>query len=162
MGSARTCVDCPAVADCHWLPQWLYVKDTCNHVLRFENLESDFTELMQRFSGTVSPTSVIPNYAFSRTDPAQVSECDSLTKDDLDLQSRTLLADVFAEDFRQFGYEAPDASTHKSALATMLQDDKKLRARARDLLVNLKRWQAEKGATRLNSRQERPRVLQPQ
>ena len=70
--------------------------------------------------------SKIPSYAFSRTEPAQVSECGSLTKDDLDLKSRTLLATVFAEDYRRFGYELPDASTSKSALATMLQDDKKL------------------------------------
>ena len=162
LGSARTCVDCAAVADCHWLPQWVYVKDTCNHVLRFENLESDFSELMQRFSSTVSDSSKIPSYAFSRTEPAQVSECGSLTKDDLDLKSRTLLATVFAEDYRRFGYELPDASTSKSALATMLQDDKKLRARARELLVTLKRFRSEKGATRLHSQQASHRVLKPQ
>ena len=161
LGSARTCVDCAAVADCHWLPQWVYVKDTCNHVLRFENLESDFSELMQRFSGTVSESSKIPSYAFARTEPAQVSECGTLTKDDLDLKSRTLLATVFAEDYRRFGYELPDASTSKSALATMLQDDKKLRARARELLVNLKRWRSEKGATLLHS-QQASHVLKPQ
>ena len=160
LGSARTCVDCAAIADCHWLPQWVYVKDTCNHVLRFENLESDFSELMQRFSGTVSESSKIPSYAFSRTEPAQVSECDTLTKEDLDLKSRTLLARVFAEDYRRFEYELPDASTSKSALATMLQDDKKLRARARELLVNLKRWRSEKGATRLHS-QQAAHVLKP-
>merc|ERR1711865_1205891 len=60
-----------------------------------------------------------PSYAFARTEPAQVSECGTLTKDDLDLKSRTLLATVFAEDYRRFGYELPDASTSKSALATM-------------------------------------------
>jgi hypothetical protein len=120
MGSARTCVNCPAVADCHWLPQWLYVKDTCTHILRFENLESDFSALMKRFAPTVSAATMIPSYAWSRTDPSQVSDC-SLTKDDLDLQSRTLLATVFAEDFRQFGYEVPDTGSN-SALATMMRE----------------------------------------
>ena len=120
MGSARTCVNCPAVADCHWLPQWLYVKDTCTHILRFENLESDFSALMKRFAPTVSTATMIPSYAWSRTDPSQVSDC-SLTKDDLDLQSRTLLATVFAEDFRQFGYEVPDTGSN-SALATMMRE----------------------------------------
>ena len=120
MGSARTCVNCPAVADCHWLPQWLYVKDTCTHILRFENLESDFSSLMKRFAPTVSAATMIPSYAWSRTEPSQVSDC-SLTKDDLDLQSRMLLATVFAEDFRMFGYEVPETGGN-SALATMMRE----------------------------------------
>ncbi len=120
MGSARTCVNCPAVADCHWLPQWLYVKDTCHHILRFENLETDFNELMTRYAGTVSAPTVIPSYAWARTEPAQVSDC-SLSKEDLDLQSRALLATVFAEDFRLFGYEVPDTAD-SSALAAMMRE----------------------------------------
>ena len=118
LGQARTCTSCAAVADCHWLPQWLYVRDTCDHVLRFENLQRDFAKLMKRFAGTVSTNTTVPAYAFARTDPKQVSEC-KLTKEDLDFESRALLGRVFAEDFRQFGYEIPDAAT-VSPLATML------------------------------------------
>lgn len=118
LGQARTCTSCAAVADCHWLPQWLYVRDTCDHVLRFENLQRDFGKLMKRFAGTVSTNTTVPSYAFLRTDPKQVSEC-KLTKEDLDFESRALLGRVFAEDFRQFGYEIPDAAT-VSPLATML------------------------------------------
>jgi len=130
MGSARTCVNCPAVADCHWLPQWLYVKDTCTHILRFENLENDFSELMKRFAPTVSTATVIPSYAWSRTDPAQVSDC-SLTREDLDLQSRTLLATVFAEDFRLFGYELPDTGS-TSALSNMMREGRHGQGRKRE------------------------------
>ena len=130
MGSARTCVNCPAVADCHWLPQWLYVKDTCTHILRFENLENDFSSLMKRFAPTVSAATMIPSYAWSRTEPSQVSDC-SLTKDDLDLQSRQLLATVFAEDFRMFGYEVPDTGGN-SALATMMREGRHGQGRRSD------------------------------
>lgn len=119
LGQARTCVECAAVADCHWLPQWLYVRDTCDHVLRFESLEEDFTNLMKRFSATTAPSSTIPSFAFARAESRQVSNCNTLTKDDLDIESRILISRVYAEDFRQFGYDRPE-DAESSALAAML------------------------------------------
>ena len=85
---------------------------------------------MKRFTPTVSAATMIPSYAWSRTEPSQVSDC-SLTKDDLDLQSRQLLATVFAEDFRMFGYEVPDTGGN-SALATMMREGRHGQGRRSD------------------------------
>jgi hypothetical protein len=152
LGQARTCVECAAVADCHWLPQWLYVRDTCDHVLRFENLEEDFTKLMDRFAGTTRPSSAIPTFAFARAESRQVSPCNTLTKDDLDIESRTLIGRVYAEDFRQFGYERPE-DAESSALATMLHKSPSA-ASSRARLRSAQELQAERRRlTRLNYHQ---------
>jgi hypothetical protein len=36
------------IEDCHWIPQYEYAKH-CDHVLAFENLESEFNSLMNKY-----------------------------------------------------------------------------------------------------------------
>ena len=104
--------------DRHWLPQWLYVKDSCDHVLRFENLESDFEKLMKRFAGTVSPATEIPGYALAREPLEQRPACDVLGAEDLDDQSIALLATIYAEDFRQLKYDLPSTPAAMTSMAS--------------------------------------------
>ena len=100
-----TCVECATVADCHWLPQWLYVEGTCDHVLRFERLAEDFDLLMRRFEGTTRGTKTLAA-AVRNANASLASGCTSLTKHDLDETSRALLSSVYEYDFEMFGYAA--------------------------------------------------------
>jgi hypothetical protein len=98
-----TCVECATVADCHWLPQWLYVEGTCDHVLRFERLAEDFELLMKRFEGTTRGTKTLAA-AVRNANASLASGCTTLTKHDLDETSRALLSSVYEYDFEMFGY----------------------------------------------------------
>ena len=100
------CVDpleCATVGDCHWLPQWMYVQGTCDHVLRFEHLSEDFSELMKRFEGTAPNTHAMAD-AVRRANASLASECNHLSRHDLDNKSLALLSRVYAKDFQRFGY----------------------------------------------------------
>jgi len=100
-----TCVECATVADCHWLPQWLYVEGTCDHVLRFERLAEDFELLMKRFEGTTRGTKTLAA-AVRNANVSLASGCTTLTKHDLDETSRALLSSVYEYDFEMFGYSS--------------------------------------------------------
>jgi hypothetical protein len=111
LANTRTCTECAAVADCHWLPQWLYVEGTCDYVLRFEHLADDFAALLRRFDTFVNDTSLAS--AVARADAALASTCNDLTRADLDAESRALLARVYAKDFEHFNYSRVARSEHE-------------------------------------------------
>lgn len=98
-----SCKECATVGDCHWLPQWLYVEGTCDHVLRFERLSQDFSLLMKRFEGTTRGTNTLAD-AVQNANASLASECTTLSRHDLDEESRALLSSVYEYDFEMFGY----------------------------------------------------------
>jgi len=85
-------------SDCHWLPQALYVgtnnKET---VLRTENLEGDFRTMVEAHGFTFNAND------FAVKQNVQHTKC-ALLVGDLNSTSRTMLQQVYANDFRRFGY----------------------------------------------------------
>jgi hypothetical protein len=139
-----TCVECATVADCHWLPQWLYVEGTCDHVLRFERLAEDFELLMKRFEGTTRGTKTLAA-AVRNANASLASGCTTLTKHDLDETSRALLSSVYEYDFEMFGYSTEfgahtpvakkansTSNDNKAATPTQQEELKELKAELKE------------------------------
>lgn len=87
-------------SDCHILPQSQYVWDAdghpwCTQVLRFENLSSSFDDLMIQRGFPVRLGEHISNRAQS---------CRGLGIANLTTQSRSLIEQVYSEDFERLGY----------------------------------------------------------
>jgi len=81
--------------DCHLLPAWVYTGNSCGIVLRFENLQEQFTALMTSKFGIAAADAELPN---------QNSASCELAVNALDDRSRELVQHVYAEDFIRFGY----------------------------------------------------------
>ena len=126
--------------DCHWLPQWLYVKESCDHVLRYERLNEDFAKLMDGFVDPITPD-------VSSQLPA-IDLCNGThpTVGDLDATTQQLLRAVYHRDFELFGYD-PLPQNEAAAWMSVMENRSK---RARDVATAL----AEKpcGARRCSSR----------
>ncbi|KAL3902812.1 MAG: hypothetical protein SGPRY_011912, partial [Prymnesium sp.] len=88
----------PNAADCHWLPQWMYVdphataKMACGIILRFEDLEAGFRELMFR-RGIHAEVTV-----------EKLNGGCALDGDDHDSMSKHLIRRMYERDFLRFGY----------------------------------------------------------
>jgi len=83
---------------CHFLPQveymWAGSRQTCKHVLDVDNLEEDFAKLMAS-RGCGVPKSY-PHI--------MQTECDDLSSDDLELETKALIRDIYKDDFEKLGY----------------------------------------------------------
>ena len=82
--------------DCHFLPQheFMFRNDgspTCEHILDFHNLDSEFNALMKKYDLDVDITT-IPK--------ANTAVAKSLTSKDLDDQSKSLIRSIYAKDFK--------------------------------------------------------------
>lgn len=103
----------PYYADCHHLPQAAFVygwdpkkmavdrqAKSCNNIMRYESLAEDFNKLMAK-----------KGYPYRLSESSRNSEtkspsgCQVLTKDDLSIENRLLIENVYKEDFELFGYE---------------------------------------------------------
>lgn len=78
--------------DCHWLPQWMYIEDECQHRMHTESLNDDFARLMglrQMHEGTKHINVVDKN------------NCPFT----LDEQSKGLISEMYAKDILLYGYK---------------------------------------------------------
>ena len=77
------------------LPQYLYLPVT--HVLKFETLQNDFTELVEKYEKNID--TILPHINKKR-------ECESyFTINDIDRNNIDLINKIYDIDFRLFGYE---------------------------------------------------------
>ena len=107
-------------SDCHWLPQWLYTKDSCGTILRTESLMADFKAMMKlwghQINGSEMKSATFSHSNFKRTG------CE-LAVGALDARSVQLLSTVYRKDFEDFSYDAniqPDQASsvrHRSPKA---------------------------------------------
>ena len=112
--------DSDASSDCHWLPQWLYTKDSCGTILRTESLMADFKAMMKlwghQINGSEMRSATFSHSNFKRTG------CE-LAVGALDARSVQLLTTVYRKDFEDFSYDAniqPDQASsvrHRSPKA---------------------------------------------
>ena len=78
----------------HILPQNLYThgKNKCDYILRFENLEEEFNDLMRKFN--------IKDIKLEKNNKSSKNVCIK----DLTLESRKLIQKVYKKDFELFNY----------------------------------------------------------
>jgi hypothetical protein len=105
--------DSDSTSDCHWLPQWLYTKDSCGTILRTESLMSDFKAMMRlwghQINGSEMESATFSHSNFKRTG------CE-LAVGALDARSVALLSLVYRMDFEHFGYDADIQPNQRSSL----------------------------------------------
>lgn len=82
--------------DCHFLPQHEFIfrddaSPTCEHILNFHELDSQFNSLMQKYSLDVDITTVPKKNTMGTT---------SLTSKDLDSKSRSLIRSIYTKDLK--------------------------------------------------------------
>ena len=99
--------------DCHWLPQWMYVQDTCEHQLRTESLETDFKSLMEGFGLDAE----LPH-----ANERNVSAC-PIDASMLDEESEALIREVYAKDFELYGYPTSIERPEPLALAMTSEEE---------------------------------------
>lgn len=80
--------------NCHFVPQHEYIYDnfgnkTCTHILRFDNLTTDFNDMTKKHNIDVKLTD-------SRRDNATP---DSLTVEDLDKNTKEAIRSIYSKDF---------------------------------------------------------------
>lgn len=100
--------------DCHFLPESFFVygfdakkwkvntnEKWCDHVLRYENLSTEFNQLMEDFGygvrfqkGNKTTDAHLPT----------MGECAELSEKDFTPELLALVHDIYAEDFKLFGY----------------------------------------------------------
>lgn len=81
----------PHIDDCHWVPQYEYAK-YCDHILRFENLETEFNALMMRYNFTM------------RLNKHENKGDKKLSISDLSPENITKINNYYHKDFEKFGY----------------------------------------------------------
>ena len=81
------------ILDCHIIPQ-IYYTPFCDHILRYENLETDFSNLMQNYN---YPDITLDQHKNRSTQS-------SITIHDLDSKSVQIINNHFREDFETFNY----------------------------------------------------------
>lgn len=81
----------PYVDDCHWLPQYNYVK-YCDHVLHFENLQEEFDNLMKQYNLNIS------------LDRHENKGKETLSVDDISSENKIKIRNYFSLDFEKLGY----------------------------------------------------------
>jgi hypothetical protein len=118
--------------DCHFLPQWLYTTPPCGHLLRYESLAQDF-----RTAFAASPRLAEVDLTAAKSNAAP---CE-MRVGDLSDESRALLAEVYARDFRTFGYDPEMASSfsrrrRRSRRAAALVQDEALVSVSEEELVS--------------------------
>lgn len=89
-------------SDCHWLPQWMYVRSDRSHsidVLHTETLTRDFVKFVRERGGTIQARDL-------RRSNAHVDHGCRLPVGALSQKSLQLLDSVYARDFKEFGYHA--------------------------------------------------------
>jgi hypothetical protein len=115
----------------HWIPQYDYVYDDqghqrVDHVLKFENLTSEFDELMARYNLTKvklpkvmtsssakgSDKDMARNHNVNRVPSHNVKAPRTLTREDLAEKTKALIHIVFPRDFDAFGYERYHIATN--------------------------------------------------
>mmetsp|Transcript_89671 Transcript_89671/g.231435 ORF Transcript_89671/g.231435 Transcript_89671/m.231435 type:complete len:450 (-) Transcript_89671:6-1355(-) len=89
------------IDDCHHVPQANYIWDPsgrqwCTNILRLDDLQTQFDQLMARHNYLVR---LVPEHT------NEANACTNIGTKDLDSQSRALLDKVYAEDFARLGYE---------------------------------------------------------
>lgn len=88
--------------DCHLIPQAEYIWDerghqSCNNILRLENLAQDFNALMKRNGYDIELLS-------NRTDNT-MSNCPELSIDDFNDDTLAMLNKVYKDDFKKLNYK---------------------------------------------------------
>jgi len=78
--------------DCHWMPQTYYTKN-CDYILRFENLEYDFNNLMKKFK--------LPLKLEMKSN---VSEGLNFTVEDISRSNLEMINRRYQQDFIELGY----------------------------------------------------------
>ena len=105
-------------AECHFLPQWMYVLGAnasaphlCEHVLRHENLTAEFAQFVSRLvSISLARSAASASEGLgSRSDNR--GSC-QLRVTDLDGPSVEAIRQIYAEDFRLFGYASSPTVVH--------------------------------------------------
>ena len=90
-------------SDCHWLPQHLYATD-CNHVLHVESLADDFGKMMRSYGNAIDAQEIDDNQCLPLMPCDRPDHC-KLPVSALDDKSLAMLRELYAEDFKQLGYE---------------------------------------------------------
>ena len=81
---------------CHYVEQYKYVDDTSKiHILRFENLEKEFYDLMKMYN--------LENVILEKTNSKPASA--PYTVNDFSNELIDLINDVYDKDFKLFGYD---------------------------------------------------------
>ena len=104
--------DSDSTSDCHWLPQWLYTKDSCDTILRTESLMDDFKAMMHLWGHQIN-VSDMETATFSHSS-AKRAHCE-LEVGALDDLSRDMLTQVYHMDFKHFGYATDVQGTAKAS-----------------------------------------------
>lgn len=91
------------IDDCHHVPQVDYIWDPagnqqCNNILRLDELDGQFSQLMQARGYQVQLMDEQSN---------ENDACDHLAVSDFKKESRKLIEQVYAEDFAKLGYSPP-------------------------------------------------------